>query len=101
MPSKRVGDVQHPPVIWRGITVTQWFGTGRTAALRGGDFKYNEPRIDLAVKYLKGTPVVYDATISMAAVTCTVYGFDKPKDALDEAAERIQRLANALKEANG
>ena len=96
MPTKRIGDVKHPPIKWKNITIQQWFGTGRTAALRGGDTKSNEPTLEVTVKYLNGEPVCYDAIIRMGQVICQVYGFDSPHDALDEANDRIQRLAASL-----
>jgi hypothetical protein len=91
------GDMVHEPVTWHGFTLKQWYGTKRTAALQAGSvITPNEPRLRLAVKYLKGKPASYDATISMNAVECTVYNFDNPKSALDEANACIQRLAVAL-----
>lgn len=96
MTTLRAGDMQHDPVEWRGFKLLQWFGNSRTAALQSDSSIINGPRLRLSVKYLKGKPTSYDATISMSNVTCEVYDFGDPSTALDEASERIQRLAKAL-----
>jgi hypothetical protein len=96
MPSKRANDVKHPPVEWRGVTLTQWYATSNTAHLRGGNPRDNDPDLRLSVKYLKGIPDTYDATVSLGQVTCSVFRFAKPDWALDEVAERVQRLAHWL-----
>ncbi len=92
MPAKRANDVVHHPVEWRGVTLTQWLGTTRTASLRGGNPRDNQPSLQLTVKFLEGVPITYDATVSMGQVSCSVYSFADAHSALDEAADRIHRL---------
>lgn len=88
---------KHPDVVWRGYTLKEWIVSTLTTGLRTANSgEYNEPQIELRVRYKGGVAVNYDATIRMNQAEANVYNLATAEAALEEARLRIMGLANSL-----
>jgi len=88
-----VKEQKHADITWRGNTLVQWYGSARKAELTSEHG--SEPRLILAVTYQKDVPVFYEAQVNGPGLTCSGSG-KTPDAALDEAREKILKLASLL-----